>query len=392
MVKKMRAFLYGQVYLLAQGTDISRFINEAVKEKVVLYHAQRSERGLKGRIKLEDFPKLRRPARVSHTRVRITAKYGLPFILRRWWRRKGLLAGAALILITVSVLSQMVLSVTVSGNKNVPGVMLIQQAETLGLKKWIWHRSVDLNAIAKALQEQTPDAAWIGIKRHGTHVNISIVEKIRPVVPKEAGNLVAAKAGLIREIMVIQGVPQVHEGETVRAGQVLIVQAPVPAGPGIPASAQKPAAKGFVRGRVWYSAEEKVPLVETKVEESGNIAEGFGIKVGSRVIMVTTPESPYVQADKEVESRPLLAWRNWRFPVEFILVKYKELVQNTYERAVAEARAEAEERARNQVYAKIVPGAQVTEEAVKVLPAESGAERVRVEVETYEDIAVYANP
>ncbi|GAB6173339.1 sporulation protein YqfD [Paradesulfitobacterium aromaticivorans] len=392
MVNKARSFIYGQVYFLAQGNDISGFINEAVRDKVVLFNAQRSERGLKARVKLEDFRKLRRAARTSHSRVRINAKYGLPFILRRWWRRKGLLAGLAIIVIAVSILSQMVLSITVSGNKNLSADTVIKQAETLGLKKWVWHKNLDLNALSKVLQEQTPDAAWIGIERTGTHVEINIVEKIRPVVPSQAGNLIAAKAGLIREIMVIQGVPQVHEGETVRAGQVLIVQGPIPAGPGIPASAQNSAAKGFVRGRVWYTAEGKVPLVESKVEESGQTAIGWGIKFGSRVIMVTTPQSPYAQADKEVGSRPVLAWRNWRFPVELISVKYKELVQNNYERAALEARQEAEEHARAEVYAKITPGAKVVEEAVKVLPAGSGVERVRIEVETYEDLAVYTNP
>ncbi|MHB1406158.1 MAG: sporulation protein YqfD, partial [Desulfitobacteriaceae bacterium] len=135
-----------------------------------------------------------------------------------------------------------------------------------------------------------------------------------------------------------------------------------------------------------------VPLVESKVEESGQTAVGWGIKFGSRVIMVTTPQSPYAQADKEVRSRPVLAWRNWRFPVELISVKYKELVQNNYKRAALEARQEAEEHARAEVYAKITPGAKVVEEAVKVLPAGSGVERVRIEVETYEDLAVYANP
>ena len=90
---------------------------------------------------------------------------------------------------------------------------------------------MDLNQIAKALQEQLPDAAWIGVERRGTDVKIKISEKIRPSIPKEAGNLVASHAGLVKEIMVIQGIPQVHEGEIVRAGQVLITQAPNPDSP-----------------------------------------------------------------------------------------------------------------------------------------------------------------
>lgn len=218
--------------------------------------------------------------------------------------------------------------------------------------------------------------------------------------------MVASHAGLVKEIMVIQGIPQVHEGELVRVGQVLIAKAPalgLPSTPNPssakinPAKSTTPnppaaAAKGFVRGRVWYSAEQQIPLIEDKVQESGRVAKGWGIKFGSRVIMVTMQNSPFEQADKEVLSHSFQIWRNWRFPVEVIQVNYKELKKVHLQRTVSEARQLAEETARSEVLKKVSPGAQVIEETVKVLPSNTGVERVRVEVETYEDLAVYANP
>jgi similar to stage IV sporulation protein len=73
-------------------------------------------------------------------------------------------------------------------------------------------------------------------------------------------------------------------------------------------------------------------------------------------------------------------------------VNYKELHNVHVERSVVEARRLAEETARLEVQKKITPGVPIVEEVVKVLSNNSGAERVRVEVETYEDLAVYANP
>ena len=151
-------------------------------------------------------------------------------------------------------------------------------------------------------------------------------------------------------------------------------------------------ARGFVRARVWYSAEKEIPLVEDKIEESGRVATGWGIKFGSRVIMVTTQNSPFEQTEKEVFSQYLVPWRNWGFPVEGIRVNYKELHNVHLERSITEARNLAEQTARTEVQMKITPGVPIVEENVKVLPSNSGAERVRVEVETYEDLAVYANP
>jgi len=309
MVERLRAFWQGRIFFMARGDQLARFLNLILKNGVIVYHTQKSERGMRAQIKLADFRRLRRAAHQTHTRIHIIAKYGWPFVAARWWRRKGLLTGIVMIALVLTVLSQLVLSITVLGNHNVLTTDVLERAEKLGLKTWAYSKDLDLNQIAKALQEQLPDAAWIGVERNGTDVSIKISEKIRPSIPKEAGNLVASHAGLVKEITVIQGIPQVHEGETVRAGQVLITQALNPGLPSTPATpnstvnnrnSSKPnppasMARGFVRARVWYSAEKEIPLVEDKVEESGRVAMGWGIKFGSRVIMVTMQDSPFEQ-------------------------------------------------------------------------------------------------
>jgi similar to stage IV sporulation protein len=406
MFERLRIFWQGRIFFLARGEQLASFLNLVLKDGVVVYHTQKSERGMRAQVKLTDFRRMRRAARRTHTRVHIMAKYGWPFIAARWWRRKGLLTGIAIIALVLTILSQLVLSISVTGNQNVVATEVLERAEKLGLKTYAYSKDLDLNQIAKTLQEQLPDAAWIGVERNGTNILIKISEKRRPTIPEEAGNLVATHAGIVKEIMVIQGIAQVHEGETVRAGQVLITQALNPGVPSTPVTPNatpnnsksvKPTpptsiARGFVRARVWYSADKQVPLVEDKVEESGKFATGWGIKFGSRVIMVTTPDSPFEKDNTEVTSHSLKPWRNWRFPVEVIRVKYKELKNVHFERSIAEARQLAEEAARTEVQKKMTPGVLVVVENVKILPNNSGAERVRVEVETYEDLAVYANP
>jgi len=400
MMAKLREFWQGRLYIIAWGNKLPEFINESIRQGIVFYKTQRSEKGLKAQIKLQDFPRLRKPVRKTHTRVKIVAKYGWPFVAARWWKRKFLLGGIGAICIALALLSQMILSISISGNKEITHQELLAGAEKHGLKTWIWQDSVDLNEVAEALVEEFPDAAWIGISRKGTKVEIKVVEKVRPQVPGEAGDLVAGKTGLVEQIMVIQGTPMIHEGEIVKPGQVLIKAPLNNDNPGaIPrAEAQQkkkdyipetvPAAKGFVRGRVWYSAETSVPYKEEKIQESGKIAQGWGIKFGQRVIMVTTPEAPFPLVKEEVQYHGLTLWRNWRLPVEIISVKYRELERRIIERNESEARQLAEELVRQEVQKQISPGARILEERVRVLESSEG-ERVRIEVETYEDLAVY---
>lgn len=400
MISKFREFFQGRVIFSARGNQLARFINEGIRQGIVFYRTQRSEKGMKAQVKIQDFARLKRPARMTHTRVRIVAKYGWPFVAARWWRRKFLLAGILVIGITLAALSQMILSISVSGNTTISSQELFDEAEKQGLKTWVWQDSVDMNKVSKALVEEFPDAAWIGISRHGTRVEIKVVQKVRPQVPGEAGNLVASTAGLVQQVVVIQGTPLVHEGEIVKPGQVLI-QAPVrvenpSAKPRTDRKLQQkdyipetvPAAKGFVRGRVWYSAEATVPYYEERIEESGKVAKGWGIKFGERVIMVTTPESPFSLVKEEVQYHGITLWRNWRLPVEIVSVNYQDLQKVQIERNEVEARQAAEELARTEVQKKISPGANILEEKIRVLESNEG-ERVRIEVESYEDLAVY---
>lgn len=403
MLVNFGSFFQGRVIFAVRGEQLARFINEAIRDGIVFYKTQKSERGLKAQVKLADFKKLRRAARQTHSRVHILAKYGWPFIAVRWWRRKFLIAGILFIGFTLAALSQMILSIRVTGNKVIATDQLLQSAEKFGLKTWVWQKNVDYNEIAKTLIEEFPDAAWIGIEDQGTQVIINVKEKIRPIVLTERGNLVASKAGIIQELMVIQGTPLIHEGETVKPGQVLI-QAPasvenssakpkpgVVSKPNATLPQAVPAAKGFARARVWYSAEAKVPLTEDKVEESGRTAKGWGIKIGSRVIMVTTPESPFSQVTKEVKIHSYTLGRNWHFPVELLSIDYKELKTVHLERTASEAQQIAEQQAKAELQSKITPGASIIEETVRALSSSGGMERVRVETETYEDLAVYPN-
>ncbi|AHF07852.1 sporulation protein YqfD [Desulfitobacterium metallireducens] len=404
MLVKFGPFYHGRVIFAARGDQLARFVNEGIRDGVVFYKTQKSERGLKAQVSIEDFKKLRHAARHTHTRIHILAKYGWPFIALRWWRRKTLMAGIFIIGMSLIALSQMVLSIQVTGVKMIPEEQLLQSAEMHGLKTWVWQKDVNTREIVKALVEEFPDAAWIGIEHQGTRININVKEKIRPVVQTERGNLVANKTGIIHELMVIQGTPLVHEGETVKAGQVLI-EAPVsldnPTAQPKPGIASKPnptlpqaipAAKGFARARVWYTSEATVPLSEDKIEESGRSAKGWGIKFGNRVIMVTTPESPFDQVTKEVKIHAYTFGRNWHFPVEILSITYKELETVHFERIKEEAQQIAEKQAKDEILSKISPGASIIEERVRVLATSDGMERVRVETETYEDLAVYPNP
>ena len=79
----------------------------------------------------------------------------------------------------------------------------------------------------------------------------------------------------------------------------------------------------------------------------------------------------------------------WRFPVELIKVTYEETKNVHVERTVSEARQLAEAQAREELRSLIPAEAQVLREKVRIRTSENKVEYVRLEVETFEELAVY---
>ena len=398
MFSKLTRYYKGRVYIKVQGDQLPDFMNRALKEEIVFYNAKKASDSFIAEVNIEDFSRLRKAARESEVRISIRAKYGFPFVAVRWRKRKGLLVGLFIIFATLTVLAQFVLSVSVEGNNRVPSEVIVAEAEKLGVKQWRLKSQLDLDGSSKQLQENLSDIAWATMEERGTNITIRVVEKTLPEKVIYKGDLIAAKTGYVEEIMVIQGQPAVKEGELVEAGQVLIKAAGgmVEYSYDMEGNRQSqenvvnaPAAKGFVRGKVWYSVQRKILLEEKLTEKTGKTANGWGIKVRDRVIMITNQNSPYAESDKEIQSYKLATWRNWDFPVEIIKTQYEQKQVIDVKRTVPEAREYAEIQAREELYKEIPQDVKVLNDRVRILTSVDGTEVLRVEVETYEELAKY---
>lgn len=398
MFGKVSRYFKGRVYLKAQGENLAEFINKAVKDGIIFYNGKRLPDAFVAEIHTEDFKPLRKGAKEAGIKLNIRAKYGFPFVALRWQRRKGLMIGAFIIFATLTVLSQFVISISVEGNERIPASQIIAEAEKLGLKKWIPKNKLDLESLSKQLQEGNADIIWATMEERGTNIKIRVVEKTLPQRVVFKGDLIAAKTGFVDDVIVIQGVPVVKEGQTIKKGQVLIKAAGGMTEYSFDVGSKKsvkenaidaPAAKGFVRGRVWYSSEKMVTLKEDLTEKTGKFVNGWGIKLKDRVIMITNQNSPYSESIKESQSYALPVWRNWRFPVEIIKIHYVETQNVHVERTVSEARKLAETQAREELKKMIPLGAKVLQDKVRIFSSQRGVEYVRVEIETFEELAEY---
>ena len=118
-----------------------------------------------------------------------------------------------------------ILFVRVEGNKNVPIQLILEKAESCGIKFGASRREIRSEKVKNALLSKLPQLQWVGINTAGCVAVISVQERADDSASSRAslpGNIVATRDGIIKDIVVLQGNPLCKIGQAVKAGQVLV--------------------------------------------------------------------------------------------------------------------------------------------------------------------------
>ena len=401
--------LGGYVTITVPGKCLEKFVNLAVARGIVMWDVIILEAGrVSLKVRLSGVHPLRHVARMTRCRFKIVARHGLPFFISRLRKRRVFTVGALLFVAALYVLSSFVWFIDITGNKRVPEEVVERVAREAGLKLGVPRWAVNATALEEAILRQVPGLSWVGVYVDGTSVNIKVVERKLPP-QDETGrpvDVVAVRDGLVKEILVLSGHPAVSEGDTVTAGQVLISAAIPPpeteeekdedqdGKPAVELRAEPVRyvhARGIVRARVWYKGEAQQTLVEKGAELTGREITKFGIKIGTKEIILMGPrEIAFTHYQIQVERKQAPAWRNISVPVELLTVRHREEKHYTNRYNRDEARRLAGRRALEGIRKQLPEGAKITDQRLEEVerPENGNAVGVRAVVETLEDIGV----
>ena len=387
----LRRFLAGYLVISIHGAATEKFINLAGGLGFPLWDIGRETGSAVFRADVDSYYALSRLARKTGCRLRIVRKAGWPFFYSRLRRRRGLLLGLGLFVGVLYFLSSFILFIRVEGAETLGRERIMIAAEKAGLRPGILKTGIDKERLAAKLMFHEPELAWVGINVRGTLLLIEVVEKNRPPAGNDRpAHLVAAKDGLIVDLLLVTGEARVRPGETVRRGQLLIEGV---LSPGTYPVAPLPArARGEVWARVWYSGYGEVALQEPVVTRTGRRAVTWAVVVsGKEVLRVGRGGTPFLHFDVETDKQRLPE-RIAPLPVEIITTIKYELHLQVHELNPEQALALAAERARNQAELQLPDGVEPRHIDLQQIKTENDQlVRVRYVLETLENIAIIEN-
>lgn len=379
-LKVLLSYISGYVDIIVEGYYIERFINLCTSKGISLWKLNRKKATiLQARVRRQDFKRLRSICRKTGCKMKIERKKGVLFTLHQYKKRKVFVGLLLIIVLVIVLFSNFVWNIEVIGNNTIASDEILQVARDNGLSIGKWKHGLNTKEIINQLRLERDDIAWVGIEQKGTNVTIKIVEADKKpdiINEEEYCNIVADKPAMILKINAVNGTPLVKQGDIVKQGDVLI------GGwmEGKYTGTRYLHAQGEIQAKVWYTNKQRIDLIETKKEETGETENKYSVNINNFKINLYKRVSNFENYDTIVENKKLKLFSDFYLPIEIIKLTNKEYKNTQAIHTVEEAKELGKQRAKELLDAQIENHDNILNEQVVTYEE---AEYVEVEV-TYE--------
>lgn len=237
------------------GTSPERFLNMCVHHQIKIWGLKSYGETYRFYITVKNFRHLRPIIRKTGIHISIVKRRGLPFILHKYRKRQMFMVGMFLAGISLYVYSFFIWNIDITGNSRYSTEELITFLNKNNVYKTMKGDDVDTGNIVSLIRGNFPEIIWVSTHVEGSNLIIRVKENQQiennndssilttvsgedtAVELNENGDstsysgtgpyyygedLVASHDGVIVSIVTRTGIPQVHAGDVVEKGDVLI--------------------------------------------------------------------------------------------------------------------------------------------------------------------------
>ena len=331
-IKNLYMYFTGFVNITVEGFFTERFINSCFSNAIFLWDLQRENSSFfRVKISVKDFKKIKKIARATKCKVKISNKKGLPILIHKYRKRKILAIAILVIAIFIFLLTRFIWNIDIVGGNNINReeikTLLAESGIDIGKRK----SEFNLDKAINKIRMQREDISWIGIDIKGTNliVNINEADKSPEIIDvNEVCNIVADKDGEISKLIVKQGTARVAVGDKVKKGDLLVEGVMEGKYTGL----RQVHAMADIEVKKYAEKEEKQKLVQEIETKTGNEEKNLEIKFHKFKINFNKRLSKFEKYDTIKTTKKLKFFSNYYLPIEVSKITYleKNLEQKEY--------------------------------------------------------------
>ncbi len=321
-----RAFR-GEVQSHYIGSDAAVFCNRVQDTGICLRQIKPTDRGVMIWLPAAQYKLLRPICRSCQGHLRIQKKRGLPFSMKGFRHRLGLVVGMACFFVLLWHFSSLVWVVEVQGNNTVSTDRILQVLESVGIAPGRVVKDPSFSYLEQEALVQLPQLAWLAINRTGSRIVVDVTEltpRETPIDIKKAAHLVADCDGQIISIETYSGTPKLQPGQAFTKGDILIsahLQGQN--------TAYSATAMGKVTARVEQTFAVHLPVRQTAVLPTGKIKRQYRLRIFGATIPLTGQKQPFKEAQK-LEGQRRLTLFGMRLPFSLETTLWRETKTQSY--------------------------------------------------------------
>lgn len=325
MIVRIIRYLLGYTKITVTGGFAERLLNLCMLRKISVWGVSRDKDGrLSFYTDKGNLDEIQEAATDAYTVIKVSGRYGMPYVAHRYRKRYMLLAGPVMAALFLGVASLFVWNIDVTGNESTSTQTIIDALEKNGFAIGTYKRGVDYSMLSEKVLIDVNSLVWVSINVKGTHALVEVHERNMPpdIVDRyTVSDIIAKKDGLITYIAPFSGTALVRAGDSVSSGQTLISGEIVY----VDGSAAPCAAYGEVDAKTWYTFVYECPPEVYKDTYTGRQKKFVTLNVFNKKIKLFNKSSiSYGEYDNIIKTKQLCLFGDLYLPFSVTVDCYRE--------------------------------------------------------------------
>lgn len=177
----MISFIRGYYVIVVEGVGLEQFLNHLIRNGISVYNVTRIKNTkMEFHIDRQDIKEFKNVYRGSKFDIKVKQKTGVPFIIKRVYKHKGMwicaLVSLFFIDVYIAVCDRCIYTISWRYKKEA----LRNELYKVGVRPGVYKKSIDRKEVRDHMMSKFNDVAYLSINVKGTNIFVTVTKRQNP--------------------------------------------------------------------------------------------------------------------------------------------------------------------------------------------------------------------